>query len=371
MKSHLRKYLLSLLLLVISSSLLAKQTDTNEKVIDLKDGWLLNKNGKLELVTNPALGHKVIHFYLTQKIGLEGELLIQVPANSSFFIENKLMSYSKDDSTYVFNPENLLGEKHEVLVSIYGDDLSLENLKTAIIKSSIRETMPAVVRSTSPFKNYFIIIFLAGAFLVAILKNTAPNLSSEYFHLYRALSFRNREELIFKGKFFTEPNPLFYLVISFAASFLMISLFYLNPDSFNRGLPVQDFSFLQMLGIQLLFVIIFYLLTIVKWIIIKYFSELFKLGDFSGVHFFNYERYSLHSLLFLNALLVFVFVIFGETTKFYSIIIFLVVALATYRIILMLFKLLNASNYKIFHLFSYLCATEIIPYLIAVKLILI
>jgi len=350
-----------------------QQSGESEKgtAIDLQEAWMTSENGTLKIISNPREKRNVIHFFLTEKIAKEGSLEIKAPVNSSFFVDNKLVEYVAKDTSLVFDPNSLLAGNEKVLISIYGDNLSSENLFTAITKSNVKEEQPGVPRMASAFRNFLIFSFLISITFTAILRNTAPNISMEYFQVSRCLNFRNREELIFKGKYFTEPNPLFYLVISLLSSFLITSLLYLSPDSINQQFPLHEVSFFQWLGLQMAVMITFYLMTLIKWILIKYFSELFNLREFSGIHFFNYERYSFLVLLLLSGILMLVYAIFGQNTKFYSIIIFAVTVAGIYRIVLMLFKLLNASNYKLFHLFSYLCATEIIPYLIAVKLILI
>jgi len=332
---------------------------------------MTNDQGILRLISDPLKKRNVIHFFLTNKIADEGDLEINAPLNSSVFVNNRLIDYVANKSPLIFDSDSLLSGSNEILISIYGDNLSSENLSTAIIKYNVREVLPAVPRNISPFKNYIFFSFLMAMAFMAILRNTAPNISIEYFQISRCLNFRNREELIFKGKYFTEPNPLFYLVISHLSSFLITSLLYLRPDSFNLEVQLRGLVFFQLLGLQMIILILFYLMTLVKWILVKYFSELFNLREFSGIHFFNYERFTFLVLIFISGILILSYAIFGQNTKLFSIIIFAITLAAIYRIVLMLFKLLNASSYKILHLFSYLCATEIIPYLIAVKLILI
>jgi len=360
--------------LVLPGNTIASQNSSDtERIIsvDLKDGWMEYKEGQYNIISHPTRNRKLIHFFITAKLAQEGKLKIDLPAESSIFVDNKLKIYSPIDSSYFLDPSSLLGSKHEILVSISGLNLSSKNLETVIVNNSFKEIKKVKERSRSGFKDFFLFAFLIGAALTAFLRNTSQNISVEYFEVVRALNFRSREELIFKGKFFSTPNPLFYFVSSFLAALLAISLFSLSPTSFRPNLALPNLTFLQLLGYQFILTGVIYLWVLIKWLIIRYLSELFRLRNFSAIHFFSYERFSFLILLLINTLVISFFLIFGQETEIYQFIITVIILAAGFRVVLMFFKLLNESTYKSLHLFSYLCATEIIPYLIAIKLILI
>lgn len=359
--------------MLITFSGYAQQSDSariQSPILDLSYGWMENKNGKFELIPFNKKSN-AIHFYIRRNILAEGEFLMQIPEGSSLWIDNRLFEFFENDTTFIFSTRQFLAGNSERLISIYGKNLNRTNLQTKLIKTTFRQMREISPRPRKSDQKFLLISFLSGLVLTAIFNMNTHGTLQGYFSINRTFNLTNREELIFKGKLFSAPNPIFYLVVSFYSSFMVVALLLLTPDTFSINFRINTFTSGQLLVFQSIVMGGFYIWIVVKWMLVRYIGGLFRLTEFSTIHFFNYERFSFLFLLFMASCLVACFFAFGNETFIYSFMVSLIVLAATFRILLMLLKLLKGSPYKFLHLFSYLCATEIMPYLFAIKLILI
>ena len=130
-------------------------------------------------------------------------------------------------------------------------------------------------------------------------------------------------------------------------------------------------SLVQSLLIWLVASAIVFLSFIIKYVLINLFIGLFKLGDFKYIQHFNSLRFSLGAFILVFILVIITFLTYRTgDIDLYMIFIQLLVVLLLIRIVILFFKLRDHSLYKNFHLFSYLCGTEIIPFVILYKIVL-
>jgi hypothetical protein len=114
---------------------------------------------------------------------------------------------------------------------------------------------------------------------------------------------------------------------------------------------------------------VIFLALFAKILIIFALTHLFGLRGLARFHFFNWIRLL---LLILGAGTIALFMYFisrGERQDYFVIFLFLVVVALAAWIVVAFFKLSGRTGHSMFHLFSYLCATEIIPLLITVKVL--
>ena len=117
--------------------------------------------------------------------------------------------------------------------------------------------------------------------------------------------------------------------------------------------------------------IIIFLLIILKYFLVGTFSTLFVLGEYRNIQFFNSLRFGLAVSMLGFIVLVFSYLTFkSEDLAVYTFVLNAMVILLVLRVLILFLKLSNYSKYKIFHLIFYLCATEIIPFLLVYKIVL-
>jgi hypothetical protein len=96
---------------------------------------------------------------------------------------------------------------------------------------------------------------------------------------------------------------------------------------------------------------------------------LFGTREVAGFHFLNFIRLSLVSVGLLTLVLVFYFLLHGQRVGVYNFLYMTLGWILTGWIVLFFLKLVNRVRHSVFHLFSYICATEIIPVLVIIKIL--
>ena len=110
-------------------------------------------------------------------------------------------------------------------------------------------------------------------------------------------------------------------------------------------------------------------LLFTKMLVVYIIASLFGVRDTAGFHFFNFIRLLLVILGILTLVLATYYVLHGQQKGFYSFLYELLNWILGGWVILLFIKLANRVQYSVFHLFSYICATEIIPFLLIVKVL--
>jgi hypothetical protein len=219
------------------------------------------------------------------------------------------------------------------------------------------------VRQENKFIEYFTVSSLILLALIALLINRFPKESKEYSAIANSLNFQNREESLITTRPLNRNNLPFLALDSLLIGFFISVLKVLAPQhlemSFLGGMPSS--YYLELVEISF----IVFLLLIGKYLLITAFTRLYRLGEFRFIQFYNSLRYSIWVFLPSFVILVIIYLFYRQPfLQIYSFIINMVVFLLIVRLIILFFKLMNYSDYKNFHLFSYLCATEIIPFLV-------
>jgi hypothetical protein len=129
----------------------------------------------------------------------------------------------------------------------------------------------------------------------------------------------------------------------------------------------ESFSLAMMQWVKFSFVLL--VLFFIKIILVYTLALLFGLPGIAGVHFFNWVRLLLVIFGVATIILSFYFIARGQSENFFNILFrFLSWTLAGWMI-LILFKLRGRTERSLFHLFSYICATELIPFLFIIKIL--
>lgn len=310
---------------------------------------------------------KAIHFTIGNKF-LASTLVIIDKAPFSVFVNGKLLANGKD--TLRMKVDSLHTYAGDRLISIYQDQ-PIYALKTILLTPQMQPDEfenPARVRN---FFSDFVIIasFLLVGFIV-MLYRINPRLTFDYLNIIKLFSIQERDESIVAGRIGSSVNLLFFGFISFLLALLFLIVFRMAPD---RIWLAGEFTFDSTEGVFLdwffISVIIFAMLM-TKLLLIVSFSLLFRLRDTVRFQFFNFIRLLFIVSITLCMLAVFYFIIQTQQPgPFYFLLILATVFIGIGTLFLYL-KLLARTALPVFHLFSYLCATEIIPLLILGKWIL-
>jgi len=203
-------------------------------------------------------------------------------------------------------------------------------------------------------------------FLVGVVRLN-PKLSSDYFSINKIFSLRESEDDQFYYRI-TSTNILFYLFTSmlFSLFFSIIGYFLELGGELNVQGARGYWEYLLLWGKVSLMVLGLLLIKIIVTFVI---ALLFGSREVAGFHFLNFIRLSLVSVGLLTLVLVFYFLLHGQRLGVYNFLYMTFGWILMGWIILFFLKLVNRIRHSVFHLFSYICATEIIPVLVIIKVL--
>jgi hypothetical protein len=226
------------------------------------------------------------------------------------------------------------------------------------------------VREGILFKDFVILAsFMLITFMIVLFR-VNPRLTLDYLNVVKLFSFQERDEAIVAGRIGSSVNLFFFALVSFLLSLLLMIIFYVAPDRIRLAGDFVFQSTPRAFFIWLLLSTIIFLLLISKLVLIASFSLLFNLKSTVRFQFFNFIRLLFVTAIVMGVMAVIYFIFHSQNPAlFYNLLILGSFFVITGTVFLFL-KLLARTAFPVFHLFSYLCATEIIPLMILGKVIL-
>lgn len=266
------------------------------------------------------------------------------------------------------------------LSSIYTSELTLAihhqqkarpdcAVKIIAFVSAVRADDDLAERNRNRFHDFSIIAFGVLMTCFVLLYRSNPQLLFDYLNFIKLFSGQEREENVLSTKIVASGNLLFYGIGSMLLSFLLLAINFYARGSWS-WLQVNDYySVTRLLFSWVSLSVFIFALLILKSLIVFSFSRLFDFAEAATIQFFNFIRLVFMISLLIGVLLIIYFV-FGVAAKQSFMRLFDVMSwVLAFWIPIVFLKLLKRSPYSTFHLFSYLCATEIFPVVIVVKLL--
>lgn len=336
-------------------------------IIDLQDQWLAaspqgfvkfdSQNTSSIYCWVPATSHK------GATLAIFGRHPYSVWINSNLIWSGKGgKRFSIDSLARLYSTKIFLG-----VVSPSG----FSNVSTTIEQqSTAADTLDLLPRKGNYFLDFALIASLLLLVAFTLFLRTNPVLTQDYFNLSKLITSLDRTESGFGLRIASSVNILYYFFGScFLALILLVAFHLMGPVTLlSKMFQVKATAqgFLQWLLLS--FGIAGLLVGKLLWIAI--FATLFGFKDTVRFQFFNFVRVIFISVAIL-VVIGFVFVLFNvRTDLFYYYQLYLLVGLFILGTAVVYIKLMARLPYHFFHLFSYLCASEIIPLLILTKLIL-
>lgn len=332
---------------------------------DLQTEWTVFSEGKYRGYQETDQIN-AIHILVDPSRYKGDKLMVQSDEKFSVFINDQLW----DDQTRKFTlAMDSLPTK--AVVSLY----TKERITSQSLRTIITTELPTVAlsgpldRQGNDAQNFVIAAgLLLIVFFVFILRLN-PKLTFHYFSLSKLFSLRESDESQMFARITSSANVLFYLFASLLAGYvIMVMVIGLTPRyKFQHFLTAQSFIDISLRWLQVssIIVIVFFC----KALVITLLSMLFGIRDQAGFQFLGFIRSTLLIAALLAACAAFYFIINGSNEGWYS---FLYASLRWIMVgwvILVFLKLIRRAPFSAFHLFSYICATELIPFLIAVKVL--
>jgi hypothetical protein len=310
-----------------------------------------------------------IYFFIDAE-KFSGDYLHLITANKfAMFINGKLAAvngtrFSIDSLSKTFGSSNLLVALHQRNVSTKSLQAKIEtptHLTTSVLTA---EDKPL-----SFFRDFVVIasIFLLIMFIVVL--NLNPKLASDYFSLRRIFNMREGDDNQIYMRITSSTNILFYIFCSLILGFYLMIVFHFISPAYTLSTYISSESFAgavsQWMVLSLSILAIFF----AKIILVYVTSTLFGSKELAGIHVFNWVRLLLIIFGSMSIVLFFYFILRGQSSVFHTILLNLIAWCLVGWIVIIFLKLRSRSGYSMFHLFSYICATEIIPLLIIITVL--
>ncbi len=339
-------------------------------VKDLSNDWTFYRAGEyLPLVDYNSFSGRTIHFELTDAGLLDGYLRINTTRKISLFANDQLLAIIAEDTKILSLKEVRSQVGFPIMFTLYAPALEPRSIRTHVVKIaegplSRSGNVPLTFRKEkNSFSDFFTIALVFLLMFTAVLYHYFPRTFSEYFRIRRAFSFRETDENLLKSRPISQENFFFYLFFCLLVALVLLSVAHLGEISPS----LSGVVFFQNVGsgiwtwTKLVFIVFSWL--VVKFILINNMTWMFHLGSFNNNHFYNYIRINLIMLLVILIITTISYFSFQTVSSgYYQTVFYLLLVFMGLRVLVIYLKLMNAGGFKYLHLFSYLCATELIPY---------
>ncbi len=337
---------------------------------NLQSNWLKYTGGNYEPI-NESENLNTIHFSIAHNDFLHGNIAVVSSVDFIVFVNNTVGA-SIPKRTLLLSIDSL-AQKHgdHFLITINSRyKLNRENISTTVtVASNSAKAEELVYRKNDGFQDFCISGCIILVLILGGLFRSNPRLMLDYLNFVKIVSLREREENLLSNRITSSINILFYLTISLWAGFFLLIII-------QKDLAVNTlYTFFRFTTLGEAFVKWFLLSLIIassffiKLFIIYIFSSWFNLRRSIQLHFFNLIRTVLLILVLVGIILLGVY-IFHLSILYYTHSLFVIsVTIIWVWIFSAYLKLMANTHFHFFHLFSYLCATEIIPFIILIKII--
>jgi hypothetical protein len=340
---------------------------------DLKSQWMTYDEGDYRPLRDASFtGLSTVYFRLDAANFLGNSLRLESDKPYFLFVNGKVCGEFRGER--VLDIDSLLRQQSgsSCLIGIHQSRINERDLETEVIALQGQAENPearTVARPYSHFRDFVVIagLVLILSFVVAMRLN--PKLASDYFSVQKLFSSRESDESQASARLTSGSNVQFSVLCSLLIGLYLLIVLYNLPPQYALPIRFRSAGFwtawLQWIKLSA----VIYLVFLLKISIIYSLTRLFGLRGMARFHFFNWIRLLLVVFGAGTVVLFIYFISRGDDPEFYvTFLSFVVVALIGW-VVLAFFKLGTRSGHSMFHLFSYLCATEIIPLLITVKVL--
>ncbi|MDH5602624.1 MAG: DUF4271 domain-containing protein, partial [Cyclobacteriaceae bacterium] len=234
------------------------------------------------------------------------------------------------------------------------EEIDLNKIKVSFKKETLldRESSFKILpKSLNFFSDFILLGFLSLLILVTLSKTYAPKNFKDITAFDRMYSLNIKEENIFRNGIFSYHNGYMIILFSLLASFSYCIIF--------SGGTRETFSFY--LSNWLFTAIVVAIVVVFKMIIMGLFSRVYNMGKLFEIHYYEYLRFSILAS-FAVAVFSLIVGLSDMPENIYHLLASAWIIMIILRVSIVFFKLNSVVTYQYFHLFSYICATEILPF---------
>jgi hypothetical protein len=342
-------------------SFVAQAQTKFQEAQDLQSQWKVLHDGKLTNYDGQLT--KTVHLSIQLK---KDEEFLEIRSKEKFylFVNSSLISKSNH---MLLNADSLKRKFGSTFIVSIHQREGINQLSTKWVFHKMANPYEKLIRPNRLFNDFVLMASVLLVIFFTSLLRSNPQLTLDYLDVVKLFSFKRRDDSQFVLRITSSVNLLFYFFCSLLTSLaLMIAVHF--SDGMSLSFKTDYSTTVGYLGVWFLLSLIIIGMMMIKLGLAAAISVLFGWRDTAGFQFFNFIRVLVISLLVIG-----IVSILGFSMRFNVDYYFLVksfCAMLVLGAILMFFKLLNRESTSAFHLFSYLCATEILPLVILIKVFL-
>ncbi|HZY80126.1 MAG TPA: DUF4271 domain-containing protein [Cyclobacteriaceae bacterium] len=335
-------------------------------IYDLSQDWKVMESGTY-VDYNKNSSAEAIYFTLDAYRFRSYDLEVEGAREFSLWVNGKLIQQS-DGRVVRFDIDSLSRiYRTPMTVGLYAK-AGIERAKTTVVTFS---GLPAEEIEKLRQKNHLRDFSVLGVFILALgflmMLRFNRRLLFDYFDFTKLFSLQERDESLVAGRITSRFSVLIYCYLSAWCGFLFLITFQHVEENW---IIISDFTIRGVANGfwkwgQLTLAVGLFLFIKVSFVFAL--SVVFRLREGGSIQVLNYFRLISFLLMVLSIVLVFYFVLATKSPQYYQALITLTAWIMAGWGILIFLKLLNKSPYPVFHLFSYLCASEFFPIIILFK----
>lgn len=341
---------------------------------DLKEDWLLYDGQSFTPIHQAHQeDYKVIYIPVSAAIFKRDHFMAEDVEPFSIFVNGKLIF---DRQTKVIASVDSLYELaggQALMISVYRNRRALPAmLKTwmvAYLPAGTENTEGPFVRTPQGFKDFVIVTALFLTIFFVVIFRLNPKQTAHYFSVVKLFSLRESEDSQPFNRITSSANVLYYVFLSFVAAFVLILLLSVRTATFTLSPFLPDWDFVELVFHWIRWSLFIFIMLALKAVGIAIFAVLFKIFDQSGFQFVSFIRLLLVTMVLVATVITTFYILKVEQEAVYLFFYRAIGWMLAGWLILVFMKLLRRVHFSAFHLFSYICATEIIPILLATKIL--
>ncbi len=357
---------LALTTLMLSQVAFAQELELKK---DLAGEWLVNGAQGLTPFTSDT---EVNVVYLRLSVPHPYGEYLKISGIESFtlFVNNQLAGESRN---LILDLDSLSKTyaSRTLLIAVYQKDFKPETLSTQLLSRRLVPRAEASFPETRPsffLRDFGILAALLLAVMVVVIIRLNPKLAGDYFSPVKIISLRE-DEAQMGTRMASSTNILFYVYSSLLLGYFFSLIFHFLPADYSISLHFRAQTFWGAMAQWIKLSAVILLFLFVKIILILSLSYLFGMAEIGGLHFLNWVRLIVVFFGVVTLAMFIYFVSHGYDANIHVLLLKLVVWATGLWIVLLFLKLASKVSASMFHLFSYICATELIPFLLIVKVL--
>jgi hypothetical protein len=337
---------------------------------NLREEWMVWTGKDYHLMDSTSYsGLSTIYVKLDAGKHRGGMLKISSAEKYFLFINGKLIA---EHSGRLLLSVDSLADAHyssALLIAVHQEKINERDLQLSVLDRAQEQARVIIEKPDTWFRDFVIAAGLLIIILFVVISQVNPKLASDYFSVLKIFSLREADDIQAAARLTSSTNVQFYISCSLLLGYYLLILFQHLPGTYAIPIQFQSHSFgsaiWQWIKLSTIILGFFFL----KITIIFSLTRLFGMRGMARLHFFNWVRLMLIVFGICSIVVFLYFINHGQRPEFFATFLSVIGAALIGWVLLAFLKLNGKSEHSLFHLFSYICATEIIPLLITVKVL--